>query len=125
MSNTFAIDLGTYTIKIFSDAADRIYVQKNMIAIENRSRMIAYGDSAYEMFEKAPDNIVVSMPLNNGVISDINNMQDLLRLFISEITKGNYKNSDYVMSIPHDVTDVERRAFGELIEDSSMKAHRV
>ena len=124
-NNAFGIDLGTSKICIYNHEKKRVFVERNMIAIENKKNVIAYGDSAYEMFEKAPDNIVVSMPLNNGVISDINNMQDLLRLFISEITKGNYKNSDYVMSIPHDVTDVERRAFGELIEDSSMKAHSV
>ena len=82
MSNTFAIDLGTYTIKIFSDSADQIYVQKNMIAIENRSRVIAYGDSAYEMYEKAPASIVVSCPLSSGVIADINHMQILIQSLI-------------------------------------------
>ncbi|MBP5276665.1 MAG: rod shape-determining protein [Lachnospiraceae bacterium] len=124
-NNSFGIDLGTSKICIYNHEKKRVFVERNMIAIENKKNVIAYGDSAYEMFEKAPDNIVVSAPLNNGVISDINNMQELLKLFISEITKGNYKNSDYIMSIPHDVTDVERRAFGELIEDSSMKAHAI
>lgn len=123
--NSFGIDLGTSKICIYNHEKKRVFVEKNMIAVENKKNVIAYGDSAYEMFEKAPDNIVVSAPLNNGVISDINNMQELLRLFISEISKGNYKNSDYVISIPHDVTEVEKRAFGELIEDSPLKARNI
>lgn len=124
-NNYFGIDLGTSKICIYNHEKKRVFVERNMIAVENKKNVIAYGDSAYEMFEKAPDNIVVSAPLTNGVISDINNMQELLRLFISEISKGNYKNSDYILSIPHDVTEVERRAFGELIEDSPLKARTI
>lgn len=120
-NNFFGIDLGTSKICVYNHEKKRIFVERNMIAVENKKNVIAYGDSAYEMYEKAPDNIVVTAPLTNGVISDINNMQELLRLFITEISKGNYKNSDYILSIPHDVTEVERRAFGELIEDSPLK----
>ena len=125
MSNTFAIDLGTYTIKIFSDAVDQIYVQKNMIAIENRSRMIAYGDSAYEMFEKAPANIVVSSPLSSGVIADINNMELLIRMLMKDIQKGYLKGADYYISIPTDVTEVEKRAFYDLLKDAGIKARKI
>ena len=60
MNNTFAIDLGTNNIKIYNAATDKIMVQKNMIAIENKKNMIAFGDSAYEMYEKSPANIRVS-----------------------------------------------------------------
>lgn len=125
INNAFGIDLGTSKVCIYNHEKKRVFVERNMIAVENKKNVIAYGDSAYEMFEKAPDNIVVSAPLNNGVISDINNMQELLRLFISEISKGNYKNSDYIISIPHDVTEVEKRAFYELINDSPLKARNI
>ena len=125
MNNTFGIDLGTSTINVYNHSKRTILTEKNMIAIENKKHVIAYGDSAYEMFEKAPDNIVVSQPLYNGVISDINNTQELLRLFITEISKNNYKNSDYVLSIPHDVTEVEKRAFSELIADSVLKPRKI
>lgn len=124
-NNSFGIDLGTSKICIYNHEKKRVFVERNMIAIENKKHVIAYGDSAYEMFEKAPDNIVVSQPLYNGVISDINNTQELLRLFITEISKNNYKNSDYLISIPHDVTEVEKRAFSELIADSSLKARKI
>ncbi|MCQ2542627.1 MAG: rod shape-determining protein [Lachnospiraceae bacterium] len=124
-NNSFGIDLGTSKICIYNHEKKRVFVERNMIAIENKKHVIAYGDSAYEMFEKAPDNIVVSQPLNNGVISDINNTQELLRLFITEISKNNYKNSDYVLSIPHDVTEVEKRAFSELIADSVLKPRKI
>ena len=49
--NAFGIDLGTSNIKIYSLANDKIRIEKNMIAIENRQNIFAYGNSAYEMYE--------------------------------------------------------------------------
>ena len=37
---------------------------------------------AYEMYEKAPENIDVSFPVKFGVIADIENMQTLLLNFL-------------------------------------------
>lgn len=61
-NNAFGIDLGTRTIKIYSAHSDTVTVEKNMIAIENKKNLFAYGDSAFEMFEKAPSNIEISYP---------------------------------------------------------------
>ena len=74
----YGIDLGTNNIKIFSKNDDTVYVEKNMIAIENKNSVFAYGDSAFDMYEKATSNIAISYPLSNGVIADIKNMQTLL-----------------------------------------------
>ena len=60
INNAYAVDLGTCNIKIYNAASDKILVQKNMIAVKNKKTMIAYGDNAYEMFERAPANIRVS-----------------------------------------------------------------
>lgn len=100
-------------------------VQKNMVAIENRKRMIAYGDAAFEMYEKSPASICVSRPITNGVIADIQNMELLIRAFIEEQYKSGFKSADYIMSIPTDVTEVEKRAFSDLIKDARMKARNV
>ena len=123
--NTFAIDLGTNNIKICNSATDKITVQKNMIAVENRKNMIAYGDSAYEMYEKAPSNIKVTRPINFGVIADIQNMEKLIKCFIGYEFKGAVRPADYFIAIPTDVTEVERRAFYDLIRDSGVKAKRI
>ena len=79
MSNVaFGIDLGTNNIKIYNRSDDTILVEKNMIAIENKNTLFAYGDSAFDMHEKAPGNIHISYPLSNGVIADIKNMEKLI-----------------------------------------------
>ncbi|MCR5254367.1 MAG: rod shape-determining protein [Acetatifactor sp.] len=124
-NNTFGIDLGTYNIKIYSKNDDNVFIEKNMIAIENKNNIFAYGDSAYEMYEKAPSNINISFPLSNGVIADIKNMQTLLKLFIGYLEKDNFKPSDFYISVPTDVTEVEKRAFYDLVKDAGVKAKKI
>ena len=86
-NNAFGIDLGTCNIKIYNRSDDSVMVEKNMIAIENKDTLFAYGDSAFEMYEKAPGNIHISYPLSNGVIADIRNMELLVKYFISNIDR--------------------------------------
>ena len=113
VSNVFGIDLGTNNIKIYSRNDDNILVEKNMIAIENKNALFAYGDSAYDMYEKAPSNIQISYPLSHGVIADIRNMETLIKYFISDMQKGNIKPCDFYVAVPTDITEVEKRAFYE------------
>ena len=125
INNTFAVDLGTANIKIYNAATDKILVQKNMIAVENKKNMIAYGDSAYEMYEKSPSNIRVSGPIVNGVIADIGNMERLMRSFVMYENKGAIRSADYFIAVPTDVTEVERRSFYDLIRDAGIKAKKI
>lgn len=124
-NNAFGIDLGTNNIKIYNKNDDKILVEKNMIAIENKNTLFAYGDSAFEMYEKAPGNIHISYPLSSGVIADIKNMQTLVKYFISDLQKGNTKQADYYIAVPTDVTEVEKRAFYDLIKDANVKAKKI
>ena len=96
-----------------------------MIAIEDKNTLLAYGDSAFDMYEKAPANIHTSYPVCNGVIADIKNMGTLIKYFISDLSKGGIKPADFYVAVPWDITDVEKRAFYDLIKDSNVKAKRI
>lgn len=124
-SNSFGIDLGTGNIKIYCSSDDSILNEKNMIAIMNKDTLFAYGDSAFEMYEKAPANIHVSYPLTNGVIADIKNMQTVLREFITDLSDGRPGGADYYISVPTDVTEVEKRSFFDLVKDSGVKPRKI
>ncbi len=124
-NNTFGMDLGTNNIKIYNRAEDSLFVEKNMIAIENKNTLLAYGDSAFEMYEKAPANIHTSYPVCNGVIADINNMETLVKYFITDQSRGTLKPSDFYVAVPTDVTEVEKRAFYDLIKDAGVKARKI
>lgn len=121
----FGIDLGTGNIKIYNSMDDTILNEKNMIALQNKTSLFAYGDSAFDMYEKAPANIKISSPLCFGVIADIKNMQMVLKAFINDLTGGRQLSADYYISVPSDVTEVEKRSFYDLIRDSNVKAKKI
>lgn len=124
-SSAYGIDLGTNNIKIYAKGNKHIFTAKNMIAIERKDILFAYGDPAFEMYEKAPEFIQISYPLNNGVIADINNMQTLVKCFIGDLCDGNIKPADYYIAVPHDVTEVEKKAFNDLIKNAGLKPKKV
>ena len=124
-NNAFGIDLGTSNIKIYNRNDDKITIEKNMIAIENKDTLFAYGNSAFEMYEKAPGTIHISYPLSNGVIADMKHMETLIKYFIGDLCRHNIKPADYYIAVPTDVTDVERRAFYNLLKDANVKARSV
>ena len=96
-----------------------------MIAIENKKTLFAYGNSAFEMYEKAPSNIHISYPLSYGVIADIKNMETIVKNFIQDLSKGGVKPADFYVAVPTDITEVEKRAFYDLVHDAGIKAKKV
>ncbi len=123
--NAYGIDLGSNNIKIYNAQNDKIFVHKNMIAIQNKRVLFAYGDAAYEMYEKSPSSIKVSYPIIGGVIADIGNMELLMQSFMKDVQRGALRSADYFIAVPTDVTEVERRAFYDLIKNAGVKAKNV
>ena len=70
LRKTYGIDLGSSSIKVYSFFKNKSYMEKNMIASKGR-RIIAVGNEAYDMFEKAPANIVVNSPMAFGMIANL------------------------------------------------------
>lgn len=126
MSNIYGVDIGTNNIKLYSKEKDVIINEKNIIAVQDKSDVIAFGDEAFLMHEKAPDNIVVSFPVKFGVIADIENMETLFENFFHKINGGKISGtSDFYIAVPTDITEVEKRAFYDLVTSAKVKAKNV
>lgn len=122
--NVYGLDLGTYDIKIYDKKSNEIYTVKDTIAIKDKTHILEIGNKAYEMFEKTPPNIEVVFPMKEGVISRFNDIQFLL----NNILKGNKQlvsGSEYVIAVPTDVTEVEKKAFYDLLLHSKARARSV
>ena len=122
--NTYGLDLGSYEIKVYDKKNDTIWKEKDVIAIKDQRDIIAVGDEAYDMFERSPSNIEVIFPMQGGVISRFNNMQFLLQDLLK---KGRQfaRGSEYVIAVPTDVTEVEKKAFFDLVIHSTARAKEV
>lgn len=121
-SKAFGIDFGTSTIKIYKKGQGIVLDERNIIAVSNNKNVIASGNDAFDMYEKAPANILVTYPVKNGVIADVANMMALLKSFMSSICGGKHIGAaDYIVATPTDITEVERRSFYDLIASSGLK----
>ncbi len=124
-NNIYGIDFGTCNFKVFSKASGKFVTEKNTIALINKNQMYAYGDEAYAMYEKAPESINVVFPLSSGVIADYNFLQTMIFEFIEKRMKGKTKNAEFLVAVPTDITDVEKRAFYELFYKSKSRPKSV
>ena len=127
LHSVFGVDCGTSNIKIYNSSTKEILDEKNIIAIKNKRELFAFGDEAYDMYEKAPKNIALSYPVKFGVIADIKNMVALTISFLNRSAgkKGNVNNSDFYMAVPYDITEVEKRAFYDLIKSTKLKSKKI
>lgn len=124
-TNVFGIDLGTSNIKIYNHHENDIIDEKNIIAIEGKNHICAMGDEAFEMYEKAPENINICYPIANGVIADIESMQILFRGMLERSGGRFLRNSKYIMSVPTDITEVEKRAFYDLVHMANVREKKI
>ena len=122
--NTYGLDLGSYEIKVYDKKQDTIWKEKDVIAIRDKKEIFAVGDEAYEMYEKAPANIEVIFPMKDGVISRFNDMQFLLQNLLKK-DRQFARGSEYVIAVPTDVTEVEKKAFFDLVIHSTARAREV
>ncbi len=127
MSKVYGIDLGTSMLTIYSKGDGIIYEEKNMIAVLDDKKVIAIGNDAFEMYGKAPSNIEVSYPVQYGVIADIKNMSSMINMVFDKIGEkhGRVTGGEFIITVPTDITEVEKRAFVDLIEDSDANPRRV
>ena len=125
-AHVYGVDLGTSNIKMFSLENNGTINEKNVIAIKNKDEIFSFGDSAFEMYEKAPANIDVSFPVKFGVIADIQNMEMLFNCFYKKINGGkNVTGADFCIAVPTDITEVEKRAFYDVIMDAKVKSKKI
>ncbi len=122
----FGIDFGTSTIKIYKKGQGIALDERNIIAIQDKKTIIASGNDAFDMYEKAPSNILVTYPVRNGVIADVANMLALLQHYMYRITGSKRPGSaDYIVATPTDITEVERRSFFDLIASSNLRVGKI
>ncbi|PWJ52360.1 rod shape-determining protein [Faecalicatena contorta] len=122
--NVYGLDLGTYEIKLYDKKKDQVWKAKNVIAMQDKKYIFSIGDEAYSMFEKTPVNIQVVFPMQNGVIAHFDDMQYLLQNLL-KMKKQVSRGAEYVIAVPTDVTEVEKRAFYDLVFHSTAKAKSV
>lgn len=120
----YGLDLGTGNIKIYKDGQGVVLKERNMIAIRKKTEMVAFGDAAYDMYERCPQNIRVLSPMKHGVVAGLSEMVILFDLFMKKIkcNNGLIRGNEFYLTVPSAVTEVEKRAFFDLAMASEFKS---
>lgn len=128
----YGIDLGSSAIKIAQKKAGIVLQEKNMISVANKEQVIAIGNESFAMYEKVPKSIEVRQPVSNGVIADFSALQAMMEILYKGVRGEKICDSlvagggaSFYLSVPTEITDVEKRAFFELIATSSLKMKKI
>lgn len=116
------IDLGTATVLVYIKGKGIVLREPSVVAIDkNSNRLLAVGEEARRMLGRTPGNIVAIRPLREGVISDYDITERMLKYFINKVC-GNrffkFFQPRIMVCVPSGVTEVERRA----VIDATMQA---
>ena len=120
MGTDMGIDLGTATVLVYIKGKGVILKEPSVVAIDrNNNRVLAVGEEARQMIGRTPGNIVAIRPMRDGVISDYDITEKMLKHFISKACgKRRLSAPRVVICVPCEATEVERRA----VEDAAKNA---
>ena len=106
------IDLGTASVLVYAKGKGIILQEPSVVAINRNTReVLAVGEEARQMIGRTPGNIVAIRPLRDGVISDYDITEIMLKTFIKKACgKKRVSAPSIVICIPCEATEVEKRA---------------
>lgn len=112
------IDLGTANVLVYVSGKGIVLEEPSVVAIEKRTNsVLAVGEEARKMIGRTPGNIVAIRPLKDGVISDYNVTEKMLKYFIDKVVDkkgfGRFFMPRIMVCVPTGVTEVEKRAVEE------------
>ena len=114
MALDIGIDLGTANIIITIAGKGIVLNEPSVVAYDKKKKaVVAVGSEAYKMIGRTPEYIVAVRPLKDGVISDNDMTEAMIREFIHMVNGGDMMKPRIVLCVPSSVTDVERRAVVE------------
>jgi rod shape-determining protein MreB len=106
------IDLGTASVLVYIKGKGIVLQEPSVVAIDrNTNKILAVGEEARLMLGRTPGNIVAIRPLKEGVISDYEVTEKMLRYFIDKaVGRRRLFKPRMIVCVPSGVTEVEKRA---------------
>jgi rod shape-determining protein MreB len=121
-SKDIGIDLGTANTLVYVRDKGIVINEPSIVAFNQKTgKILAIGSEARKMIGRTPGYITVTRPLVNGVVSDFEVTEQMLKYFIDKVHNGTFSimpRPRVVVGIPSGVTEVERRA----VQDATYNA---
>lgn len=121
-SHDIGIDLGTANTLVYVRGKGIVINEPSVVAVNQKTgQILAIGSEAKKMVGRTPGYITATRPLVQGVVSDFEVTEEMLRYFIKKVhekTSALFARPRVVIGIPSQITEVERRA----VEDAAKNA---
>ena len=120
-SRDIGIDLGTANTLVHVRDRGIVISEPSVVAIDARTRrVLAVGAEAKRMVGRTPANIIAIRPLRDGVISDFDVTEQMIKYFVDKVHDrvGMLARPRMLLGIPSGVTEVEKRA----VRDAALNA---
>lgn len=128
LSLDMAIDLGTANSLVYVKDRGIIINEPSVVAVNNKTgQILAIGDEAKKMVGRTPSYISAARPLVNGVISNFEVTEQMMRYFIEKATSSSKKLwglaafPRVIIGIPCGVTEVERKAVRDAAKNAGAR----
>ena len=123
MSTSVGIDLGTANVLVYVKGKGIVLREPSVVAVDKENdAILAIGEEAREMIGRTPGNIVAIKPLRDGVISDYDMTEAMIRHFLEKVVGRSFLFRPRVMiCVPTGVTVVEKKAVQEAAEQAGAK----
>ena len=121
LSHDVGIDLGTANTLVTVRNRGIVISEPSVVAMDTRTkRVLAIGAEAKRMVGRTPASIIAMRPLRDGVISDFDVTEQMLRYFIKSVHDryARLPRPRVLVGIPSGVTEVEKRA----VRDATINA---
>ena len=120
-SRDIGIDLGTANTLVHVRDRGIVMSEPSVVAIDAKTkRVLAVGAEAKRMVGRTPANIIAVRPLRDGVISDFDVTEQMIKYFVDKVHDrvGTIARPRMLLGIPSGVTEVEKRA----VRDAALNA---
>ena len=105
------IDLGTASVLVYVKGKGIVLNEPSVVAMDkNTGKLLKVGEEARQMLGRTPGNIVAIRPLREGVISDYDMTERMLREFIRKVAGFMIFKPRVIICVPSGITEVEERA---------------
>ena len=110
-SKDIGIDLGTASVLVYIKGKGVVLREPSVVAMDkNTGKLLKVGTDAQAMLGRTPGNIVAMRPLREGVISDYDMTERMLKEFIKKVTTFSLFKPRLLICVPSGITEVEERA---------------
>ena len=111
MAKDIGIDLGTASVLVYVKGKGIVLNEPSVVALDkNTGKLLKVGTDAQAMLGRTPGNIIAIRPLREGVISDYDMTERMLREFIRKVSGFMVFKPRVIICVPSGITEVEERA---------------